>query len=124
MSPSSTAPARPSGSAATSTASIRAGGGINPLNDVQRGRQARIVNFNNAAPTTGGVIQIRGSFRDLQSGSVTGLIQSDNEEQVLRSAMTGASNTNVFVYSSWDSAGSILLRQGALRLMAGCPACP
>lgn len=112
-----------------------AGGGINPLNDVQRGRQARIVNFQNqitpaptvAVPnpfTTGGVIQIRGSFRDLQSGSVTGLVQSDNEEQVLRSAITGSSNSNVFVYSSWDSAGSILLRQGMLRLTGGLPGVP
>ncbi len=113
-----------------------ASGGINPLDDVQRGRQARIVNFNNASPLntnvpasagtvpTGGVIQIRGSFRDTQAGSVTGLVESDNEEQVLRSAMTGTSNSNVFVYSSWDSAGSILLRQGALRLMGGLPGVP
>jgi fibronectin-binding autotransporter adhesin len=91
-----------------------AGGGINPLNDVQRGRQSRIVNFNNAS-TFGGVMQIRGSFRDLQSGAVSSFVQSDNEEQVLRSAFTGFTNSNFFVASSWDAAGSILLRQGALH---------
>ncbi len=95
-----------------------ASGGINPLNDVQRGRQARIVNFNNAA-ASGGVIQIRGVFKDLPSGAVPGLVTSANEDQVLRSAFTGVTNSNFFIHSTWDAAGSILLRQGALRLASG-----
>jgi autotransporter-associated beta strand protein len=94
-----------------------AGGGITPLNDVQRGRQSRIVNFNNANANAG-VIQIRGVFHDLESGAVTS-VQSDNEEQVLRASFTGFATSNVQLYTSWDAAGSILLRQGALHLMPG-----
>lgn len=74
---------------------------------------SKFIRFNEGGGA--GVIDLAGTFQDTATGAIGSVVDTTNENQVLRATIDGNNEFNFMVRNPWNSAGRIFFRQGVTR---------